>query len=416
MTIDISRTSPIRIYQDDYSERAEEPITASPSNVTPENRLGTAAQTYQEGVRELENVDSLLTLITNDTEAMRNLERRPSVSISIEGENQSVKGLPYPVAREKDLPLYQTILNKKLKPLALSCILDYVIRSTSTATNPWTVRWTVRLILSHTKSRDINRLLEDVRISEKCGQILKESAEIFVKKKKVVNACVFLMEERISHKYFQYLLSRDGTVTIKEYLNYDERVEVLYNLTNLDMENMQHMLQSLLQYYGYQCTVTYKKQTNHDVTPGTTMNIRMTILENVTPQLLNKGSWVEEIQREANRVECMKLRAQLREYEEKSNQIVMDAVARRVEAIEELLLCPITFETLDNPAITPNGHTYSRGALEKHLQRDQSDPMDRSRLRIEQVSVNRVAANFIEQFCELKKELQFQGTESMASE
>ncbi|TMW61277.1 hypothetical protein Poli38472_013740 [Pythium oligandrum] len=57
----------------------------------------------------------------------------------------------------------------------------------------------------------------------------------------------------------------------------------------------------------------------------------------------------------------------------------------------ELLRCPLSLELMEDPVVTPSGHTYEREMIERHLDLNgQFDPMTRTPLTKTQLSPNRV--------------------------
>ena len=60
--------------------------------------------------------------------------------------------------------------------------------------------------------------------------------------------------------------------------------------------------------------------------------------------------------------------------------------------------CPINFTLMDDPVITPSGHTFERSAIESAIHRDGRNPITREFLTIDQLIPNRSLKEAIEDY------------------
>ena len=67
---------------------------------------------------------------------------------------------------------------------------------------------------------------------------------------------------------------------------------------------------------------------------------------------------------------------------------VEHAAAALATAIEAILQCPITCDTMEDPVIAADGHTYSRPAIQSWLQKHQTSPMTNETLDTAQLIPN----------------------------
>jgi hypothetical protein len=57
--------------------------------------------------------------------------------------------------------------------------------------------------------------------------------------------------------------------------------------------------------------------------------------------------------------------------------------------------CPLTLDWLEDPVVTPEGHTYSRHAIEEAIRRNGRDPLTRTPLTADDLVPNRLAADCV---------------------
>ena len=65
---------------------------------------------------------------------------------------------------------------------------------------------------------------------------------------------------------------------------------------------------------------------------------------------------------------------------------------------DELLVCPITREDIQDPVVDPEGNTYERSAIVDWIRAYGTSPMTRNRLSESQLTPNRAVAFLIERF------------------
>jgi hypothetical protein len=73
-------------------------------------------------------------------------------------------------------------------------------------------------------------------------------------------------------------------------------------------------------------------------------------------------------------------------------------VAKLVEGLEVALRCPVTLQLLKDPVVSRYGHSYSRGDIEKWLNKKSTCPMTGQRLRNEKMPTNRALADVADAF------------------
>ena len=75
-----------------------------------------------------------------------------------------------------------------------------------------------------------------------------------------------------------------------------------------------------------------------------------------------------------------------------------DNVAKLVEGLEVALRCPISVVQMVDPVVSIYGHSYSRGDIEKWLNKKSTCPMTGQRLRKEKMPTNRALADVADAF------------------
>ena len=72
--------------------------------------------------------------------------------------------------------------------------------------------------------------------------------------------------------------------------------------------------------------------------------------------------------------------------------------------IEERLLCPISLEIMQDPVVTPYGHTYDRKNIEEYIDRYGIDPITRLPLKKESLAPNYTVREMLEHFDQTRRE------------
>lgn len=72
-----------------------------------------------------------------------------------------------------------------------------------------------------------------------------------------------------------------------------------------------------------------------------------------------------------------------------ANIIFRARSAQAAPEVPEQFLCPLTLDWMEDPVVTPAGHSYSRQALLEHLKTNPTDPFTRDPLTEEQLYPNR---------------------------
>lgn len=91
---------------------------------------------------------------------------------------------------------------------------------------------------------------------------------------------------------------------------------------------------------------------------------------------------------------------------EKSKYEALDkSVCVFVNDLNESLNCPIKFDRVDDPVITPWGVTYDRLWIEQHLKKNKIDPVTKQRLILKNLIPNYTVKNLLEKVKKFEKRL-----------
>jgi hypothetical protein len=69
---------------------------------------------------------------------------------------------------------------------------------------------------------------------------------------------------------------------------------------------------------------------------------------------------------------------------------------KKMDELQEKFCCPITGEVMIDPVIDNEGNSYEKLAIEHWLRRDQTSPITRNRLTLEDLRPNRILKDVIE--------------------
>lgn len=82
------------------------------------------------------------------------------------------------------------------------------------------------------------------------------------------------------------------------------------------------------------------------------------------------------------------------------------------DLLNDVLVCPVTLLTLNNPVITPTGITYSRDAIQQWLSKNEQDPVTKTHLTSRNLVSNTVIAELIQKIHEVKQMVEYMNQQS----